>query len=946
MYRFATQIIISVLFFTILQVKSYAQDVSQGYTVKHWAVEDGLPNSEIQEIWSTSDGYMWLKTIEGLIRFDGKNFKTFNNGNTRAFQSTVIHSIHSKGTAEFWLKNSFNDEGRFIHYKDNEFFVRTFEAEISVKRKSNLSSYNMTPDGTLWIWATDGLYKSSKEGFEKVFTDQIKDKVFGIFVKEASVWVAVEDGFYRIDDGIASYIAADNIKLQTFTVDDEESIWVQKDQNLTYISDKKTQGYILPNELSEVSDHLDLEAYQPGQLILSSATATYLLEDGVFQKIYGGSSYSTSGVDILSKLKGTRQSGWVKIHNSLFYNGELVTEKLVPTQGRSFRSEIFVDDNGQAWVGTGNGLYQYSKSLFSSYGSENGIDNVYPLFQDHTGTIWTSSIGGVISKISDDEVEVLTIKNEFPRTFSFYEDEEQNIWLGTAHGIRIWNRKTGSFATVESPHEKLTARVSVLTERKTGEIWAGSREGLYTYKIKQEEWEKLPVEGNESIRIALLYQNAKGDTLIGTRRKGLFILKNDTLRAFKDNERLTGINIRSIYKDDEGILWVGPEGGGLNRIELTEDGLSASKISKYNQESGLFGSVIHTILEDDYGRFWMSSNQGISWVDKAQLNDFASGKIDRISPVIYLEEDGLPGNEANGAAQNSGLTAENGSFWFAMRYGITNIHPDNINELAFSFPTRIESVVNNDSLLALNNDDQLNLTKEQRDIDFVYTAFNYQVKAGDIHFSYKLEGYDNKWIYAGNERIASYSNIPPGEYTFSIKAGIGSQWDEAHISTVRITIEPYFYETSWFFGFLIGIGAFVLMGLIIWGNRKLNLQRKQHELSVKEQEEALSEHDTFLKELQTYIEPRIKQPTITAIELSSAMNVSERQLYRLVKTTTGFTPQQFVREIRLKKARQILEAKQVGTIAEVAYSVGFSTPFYFSKIFEERFEFHPNELIK
>ncbi|MEQ9264547.1 MAG: helix-turn-helix domain-containing protein [Balneolaceae bacterium] len=947
MLRCATALFVSVLILTtiLLEEKSYAQEIAPGYTARHWTTEDGLPTSEIIEIWNTSDGYMWLRTLEGLVRFDGAKFKLFNNGNTSAFESTAIRYVTGKEQAEFWFDNSSNGEGRYVRYKNGVFSSHSFGQDVINTHGTRLNAYELTSDGTLWVAGKDGLFTFSEDSFKRVFESDLQSSVIGLAIQNTSLWVAVENGFYRIQDKEVSHIPHNNEDLYSFIVDDIGSIWAQQKELLIRIEKDKIEQFELPETAPGRWYYMEADSLLPGQLLLSNVESAYVFQNGKFYKADDHTSGSVSDYNTQYKVQRSSQFGWIKARNSLSYKNELVINKLVPEFGGSFISPLFVDNQNQAWIGTGNGLYQYSKSLFTSYGNEDGINNVYPLFEDHDGAIWTSSNGGVISRVKDGAVEGLTENNQFNRVFSFYEDSNSNIWMGTSNDIQLWDRQSNTSKMVEAPFGGQGTRISVIQEKDKDQLYIGSRKGLYEYDIREKTWKKIVEKNGEEVRIAQLYKTKDEDIWVGSATKALFILKQDSLHAFKDNDQLSGINVRSLYKDTEGVLWVGFQGGGLNRIELSEDGMSATKITKYNPDNGLFGSVIHSILEDEYERFWMSSNQGIFWVDKKQLNDFASGGIARINPVIYQEEDGLPGNEANGAAQNSGLIASDGAFWFAMRFGMARIYPKDVQALAFSFPTLIESIISQDSVLRTENNEIL-LSKEQRDFEVEYVAFNYQLKSEDIQFSHKLEGHDEDWVFAGNTRKVAYQNLSPGSYAFKIKAGIGNKWDEAHISTINITIEPYFYETSWFFGFLIVIGASVFIGLIVWGNQKLEFQRAQYNLALQDQENAITENEAFLKELQEYIEPRIKQSTITAHELSSAMKVSERQLYRMIKNITGFTPQQFVREIRLKKARQILETQQVGTIAEVAYSVGFSTPFYFSKIFEERFEVHPGELIK
>ncbi len=942
---FLCPVLIPCLTFLLLPVSSFAQNVSSGYTVQHWSIEDGLPVNQINGIWKTTDGYLWLRTTEGLVRFDGKTFTNYTSSTNAALSSSVFLSKSEKGIDQFWFNNGTREELRLIRYKNGEFRHFPFhEEESGVPRYP----YDMDSNGVLWVAGKKGLYVFEDEAFSRVFADEINQEVLGVRVFDKVILVATEPGFYLIEGGSLSFIEHNNQRLDHILYEEPGTIWLNQSDSLISISGNQKSTFPAPNTREFIPGFyrtLTIDSSDPDQLILSSEKANFILKNGIFEEVHFLDNVQQAEIPFLTEIKRKTQQGWLRTGSTLWYNNRLVTSTLEPEVHLPKNISMFVDSYGSAWVGTVSGLYKYTKSPFTSYNESNGIYNVYPLLQDHEGSIWTAARNGVVSRIMSDRIETITEENDKLLVLSFYQGPNQDIWLGTTGGIQKWNPKTAALDSIDSPFDGNGAGVRVLQEGEPGILYAGTGRGLYEYHIKRDEWKVIPEKDGEALRITQMYQTNDGAIWAGTHANGLFTLLEDTLHAFAGNPLLSDVNVRSIFSDKLGVLWVGFEGGGLNRIELANDGTSPVSVTEYSRDNGLFGSVIHAILEDDYERLWMSSNQGIFWVYKEQLNQFAEGKLDNITPIIYQEADGLPGNEANGGAQSPGLIARDGSLWFAMLDGITNVHPDDIQKSSLSFPTKIETIAFADSE-QITGTREVALPKKIRAIDIHYTAFNYEVKAENIHFSYILEGFHDDWVYAGTERTASFTNLPAGDYTFKVKAGLGGQWNEEHVQSVNIFVEPFFYETAWFFWLAIFTGSSVFIALVIWGNRKLNLQKKQYDLEVQEQENALSENEQFLLQLQAYVEERIHQSSITASETSLAMNVSERQLYRIIKKSTGLTPLQFVREIRLKKAHQILESQQATTVAEVAHSVGFSNPFYFTKIFKTRFDVQPSEMIK
>ncbi|MCG8374292.1 MAG: helix-turn-helix domain-containing protein, partial [Balneolales bacterium] len=524
-----------------------------------------------------------------------------------------------------------------------------------------------------------------------------------------------------------------------------------------------------------------------------------------------------------------------------------------------------------------------------------------------------------------------------------YEDNNNNVWFGTAHGIRIWDRNSGSITNLPSPFDRQTVQVKVIQQNGRKNLWAGSRDGLYNYEMETNVWNKVPVENDLDIQIEQLSKSENGEVWVGTRQNGLYTLKNDTLIAFSGNNQLSDIRIRSIYNDNEGVLWVGLNGGGLHRIELNPNRISSKSITKYTPENGLLGSVIHIIMEDDYGRIWMSSNQGIFWVPKQQLNDVASGALNRIHPIIYQIEDGLPGNEANGGAQTPGITSRDGAFWFAMLSGITRIHPKKVNDLTFSFPSVIESVSNKDSMWTPGSAN-IRIPKRDRSIRISYTAFNYSVKPEDIRFSYKLGGTDDEWIYAGAERSVTFTNLKAGMYTFALRAGMGNIWDNSNISSIQITVEPHLHERRSFQLAILGSFLGAIISLVTWARWKKKMELEKHEIELQKLEILKTKRDTFLEELNRHVEEILGDSNADTKMMADRLLISERQLQRKLKEYTGLTPAKYLREMRLLRAKYIFENNPEFNISEVAYSLGFHKPSYFTKVFKTRFNVHPKEL--
>ncbi|MEJ7848824.1 MAG: triple tyrosine motif-containing protein [Pyrinomonadaceae bacterium] len=264
--------------------------------------------------------------------------------------------------------------------------------------------------------------------------------------------------------------------------------------------------------------------------------------------------------------------------------------------------------------------------------------------------------------------------------------------------------------------------------------------------------------------------------------------------------------VRSLYEDKDGTLWIGSYDGGLARFK---DG----KFTRYNTKTGLPNDGAFQILEDDSRNFWISSNRGIYRVSRDELNEFADGRRGRVTAIAYGKSDGMLNAEANGGRSPAGIRARDGRLWFPTQDGVAVFDPREIKANSQPPPVVIESVKidNNDSEFD-EEKSKIQIEPSQQNFEIGYTALSF-INSENLQFKYKLEGLDDDWIDAGTRRLAYFSHVPPGSYTFRvIAANSDGVWNEEG-ATLRIVILPPFYRTWWLLMlavFIISAAAFLL----------------------------------------------------------------------------------------------------------------------------------------
>jgi signal transduction histidine kinase/ligand-binding sensor domain-containing protein/CheY-like chemotaxis protein len=748
-----------------------------------WQTENGLPQNSVLAIVQTRDGYLWLGTEEGLVRFDGVRFTVFDKRNTPAMRSNTISALVEDRSGSLWIGTN---GGGLIRLKGGHF--TTFTTQDGLASNAVLSLYE-DRQGNLWA-GTDGGGLNRLQG-GKFATYTVKNgladnAVFSICDDEdGSMWFGTHAGVSRLRNGqftnFATQDGLPNLYVRAVHSDRQGNLWIGT--NGGGLSERLKDGRIVSYTVKDG---------------LSSNAVWCIQEDSE------GSLWIGAGDGGLDRYRSGRFTAY--------------TSKQGLSSNEVFC--IYQDREGSLWIGTmGGGLNRLRDDAFTTYTSQEGLSNdiVLPVFEDREGNVWAGTVGG-INRIRDGHTISYTTKNGLSNdfVFSISQDEKGNLWIGTRHGL---NRFADGKFKVYTAKDGLPNDVVISSYADPqGAVWFGTRGGLTEFKGGK-FITYTTRDGLSSNNVQSIIQDRAGDLWIGTGGGGLNRLNGGKFTAFSTKNGLSNDVVWSLHADDDGTLWIGTNGGGLNRLKN-------GKFTTYTTQNGLFDDVVFQILDDGLGNFWMSSNKGIFRVSKRQLDAFAQGEAHSISSIAYGTSDGMKSRECNGGFQPAGWKTRDGRLWFPTVKGLAVIDPRGLKLDALAPPVVVEQVIADkrsfEPLAALR------IPPGDGTLEFQYTALTF-LSPDKIRFKYILDGFDKDWTDAGSRRAAYYTNVPPGTYRFRVVASNRDGAWNGKEALFEFSSEPHFHQTLWF-KFLCGLFV-VAVGLGAHRLQVRHLKARKQELS-------------------------------------------------------------------------------------------------------------------
>lgn len=470
------------------------QETAPQYVHEAWRVEDGLPVNSIHTLLQSREGYLWMATFDGLVRFDGVRFTVFNTGNREALPSDRIVDLLETRDGSLWIRT---EQGHLVRFKEGVF--THFGPERGLAGNAATILYEDT-EGTLWIGTDHGVSRYQDERLTPIAEGMLEGEVMRLLRdRTGALWVGTsDDGLPRWDQGaVTKWTVDDGLasnKVRAFYEDPDGAIWLSSNEGVNVyrngtLSRLQVNGVPWQGEGNVwrlfadptpgsfwIGASQQLYSYQAGQI------TPFAPEDGL-----GG---TPKGVQ-----RGPEGRLWIAIGNRLYRERQLVFE------AGSAINTFLHDVEGSLWIATQrSGLSRLKPSLFTVYSEPEGLvhKNVYSIYEDRAGALWFGTFGGGMSRYHRGVFTSYTQGSGFPHAFvlALYEDRSDNLWVGLATGVcRFENERCSPFGQEQ---DFLQQTVKAIYEDEAGNFWFGTSDGLVRYR--EGNWTRYTTEEGRPLR--------------------------------------------------------------------------------------------------------------------------------------------------------------------------------------------------------------------------------------------------------------------------------------------------------------------------------------------------------------------------------------------------------------------------------------------------------------
>lgn len=732
-----------------------------------WQTDEGLPDNSVTGIAQTRDGYLWVATRGGLLRFNGSTFTPSPLLDAPGIVNRVVRVMILDRRGRLWLGM---ERGQVIC---------------------------LGPDGAKIFGKAEGL--PDKQAFS--MTEDA----------EGAVWIGFPNDLVRIRDGQCAKVGkvgASSLAAGVFRVvtDAKGEVW--------YVQDKEVgvfrNGKLNPRFTMENSDVRICAASSSGLWICDGPRVLRYAEGRPFEQM--GKFSDNAKPRVLREGRsgelwiGTADDGLFRLRDGVF--------ETVPTSHQEIDC-IEEDREGNLWAGSnGGGLNQIRPRAMALIGREAGLpsDSVRSVCEDTAGGQWVVMQNGKLARSLNGSWVLVQESGAWPGEGAncVAADQAGGVWVGSrSRGLHHF--KGGEWRTYGRAQGLASNAVRSILSARDGSVWIATDSPRMLQRMSGGKIRniQMPADHSEVRSIRAMVEDAEGSVWIGTAGGEILRASGQSLAIEPIIAESHPNSVRSLHTTSDGSLWIGYAGGGIGRFYKGQYGT-------LTRTEGLTGDFVSQLLSDDKGSMWIAGSQGLSQVGLTDLVAVAEGRAARLRSRVFGRAEGLVGLQPSFDCSTAVCRGRDGRLWFAMRNGLLMVLPSKVRENPVPPPVVLERVSVDDRTAALydlafgSGDENFPSLKDLRSptaalelppghskLEFGFAALSF-TSPENVHFRYRLENFDQKWIEAGKGDRVSYPRLPAGNYAFRLIACNNSGlWNETG-ATLAVVVAPFYWQTWWF----------------------------------------------------------------------------------------------------------------------------------------------------
>ena len=738
--------------------------------IERWTTEEGLPSHALNDILYHSDGYLWIATYTGLVRFDGLGFEVFTKSETPGLGTDNFLALtQDADDGALWIATHGNGA---VSYHNGSFRRLSREESgmiITVILSEGEDGFRVGMDAGLFERRGEELHPVELAGIPDV---RIRDLLRG---RGGDLWIATEgEGVVRWSgEEIEALTTASGLNSNSVTALHEAEdgvVWIGTMEGLSFL------------EKGRVASVEELTGFE-------------------ISKLYGDNYGNLWIAATQGLVRRNARTGLFEVLESL--------------DGIALRglTGIAFDEEGGIWLtSTVSGLLYLREGRFRGFSQEEGLSTsrVNAVFEREPGSYLLGMDDGVIHTVIDSRIGTLDLHHPFPdlRIRDFFKDRRGHLWISSYVGVL---EKDGDFERLYTTEDGLPSnQVRFVYEDRRSDLWIATRNAGLARRAG-DGFEVLDhAAGLISDFVLGIGEDAEGNLLLAMRDGVSIVAPDGEITNYGSDQGFPGQSAFSVASDTQGALWISTN-AGLSR-------LFGGKLETITWADGLPTNTIFDFFEDAHGQVWMSSPIGVLHVEKHRLDAFFENG-EKLEIEVLNDEDGMVDRQCTGATKF--LRASNGELWFPTLGGVAVLDPENQWKNTRPPPVAISGLTVDHQPIDLR--EEVELEPGSKRILFHFATLGFLMPAR-MQVRYRMLDYDDEWIEAGLQRSALYTSLPPGRHTFQVIAANNDGIWNREGATVDFVVQPYFHQTKIFY-------VLVLLGLFLtsWAvyRQRLRVIRKR-----------------------------------------------------------------------------------------------------------------------